>query len=153
MYHRMAGWYNDAAESAALRVAWGAYPATPGELEAWPGFVAVTNAFLDHEGQREPSPIEEREVPARSSEEGEAEATGVVLEGVVDQGPPLTNETLREWVKLWCSPFSYLQGKKKSLPHISTWNTSQVTDMSRLFFGSRKFNVDISAWNLSLIHI
>ena len=47
MYHRMAGWYNDAAESAALRTAWGTYPATPGELEAWPGFVAVTNAFLD----------------------------------------------------------------------------------------------------------
>ena len=96
MYHRMAGWYNDAAESAALRAAWGAYPATPGELEAWPGFVAVTNAFLDHQGQQEPLQMEEREVPARSSEECEAEATGVVLEGVVGRGPHLTNETLQE---------------------------------------------------------
>ena len=50
MYYRMAGWYNDAPESAALRAAWGAYPSSPETLEAWPGFVAVTNAFLDHAG-------------------------------------------------------------------------------------------------------
>ena len=30
----------------------------------------------------------------------------------------LTNEELRDWVKRWC------KGKKKGLPHISTWNTS-----------------------------
>ena len=47
MYHRMSGWYNEAPESAALRTAWGAYPTTPRALESWPGFVAVTNAFLD----------------------------------------------------------------------------------------------------------
>ena len=51
MYYRMAGWYNsDAPESAALRTAWGAYPASPETLESWPGFVAVTNAYLDHAG-------------------------------------------------------------------------------------------------------
>jgi len=43
----MAGWYNDALESAALRAAWGAYPATPRALEFWPGTEAVVNAFLD----------------------------------------------------------------------------------------------------------
>ena len=48
MYHRLKGWYNDAPESAALRTAWGAYPTTPRALEAWPGFVTVTNAYLDH---------------------------------------------------------------------------------------------------------
>ena len=47
LYHRMAGWYNDALESAALRAAWGAYPATPRALEFWPGTEAVVNAFLD----------------------------------------------------------------------------------------------------------
>ncbi|CAH0372130.1 unnamed protein product [Pelagomonas calceolata] len=46
MYHRMADWYNRP-ECDALRAAWGPYPATPGVLQAWPGFVAVTNAFLD----------------------------------------------------------------------------------------------------------
>ena len=47
MHQRMAGWYNDAPEAAALRAAWGEYPGTPGALQAWPGFVQVTNAFLD----------------------------------------------------------------------------------------------------------
>ncbi len=47
----MASWYNsDAPESAALRAAFGAYPASPETLESWPGFVAVTNAYLDHAG-------------------------------------------------------------------------------------------------------
>ena len=46
VYHRMHEWYNRP-EHDALRAAWGAYPATPGALQSWPGFVAVTNAFLD----------------------------------------------------------------------------------------------------------
>jgi len=29
-----------------LRSTWGAFPG-PDEFQAWPGFVAVTNAFLD----------------------------------------------------------------------------------------------------------
>ena len=45
--------------------------------------------------------------PAAHSEEAEAEEsyaevqTGVV-EGVVVEEAPLTNETLRDWVKRWC---------------------------------------------------
>ena len=46
-HQRMADWYNDAPEAAALRAAWGEYPGTPDALQAWPGFVQVTNAFLD----------------------------------------------------------------------------------------------------------
>ena len=46
MYHRMAEWYKSP-ECEGLRVAWGPYPATQGALQSWPGFVAVTNAFLD----------------------------------------------------------------------------------------------------------
>ena len=177
MYYRMASWYNDAPESAALRTAWGAYPATPGELEAWPGFVAVTNAFLDHAGppptapetvqfEEEGPPVseephepplltgEEREAPALS-EEAVAEETGVVA-----AGPALSNKTLRKWVKRWCG------GDHEGLPHISTWNTSQVTDMSKLFavkldwmkgvshydsyvLKTASFNDDISAWDTS----
>ena len=76
------------------------------------------------------------------SEGAEAE-TGVALERVVDQGKLLTNETLRDWVKRWC------KGKKKGLPHISTWNTSQVTDISELFMDQANFNDDIGAWNTS----
>ena len=53
MYHRMAEWYKSP-ECEGLRVAWGPYPATQGALQSWPGFVAVTNAFLDRRrGERE----------------------------------------------------------------------------------------------------
>ena len=173
----MAGWYNQAPESAALRAAWGAYPASPETLESWPGFVAVTNAFLDHAGpppiapetvqfEEEGPPVseephepplltgEEREAPALS-EEAVAEETGVVA-----AGPALSNKTLRKWVKRWCG------GDHEGLPHISTWNTSQVTDMSKLFavkldwmkgvshydsyvLKTASFNDDISAWDTS----
>ena len=47
---RIASWYNSA-ECDALRDTWGAYPEA-GEFQTWPGFVTVTNAFLD----REPDP-------------------------------------------------------------------------------------------------
>ena len=159
----MAGWYNQAPESAALRAAWGAYPASPETLESWPGFVAVTNAFLDHAGppptapetiqvEEEGPPVseepyepplmmeEEREAPALS-EEAAAEETGVVEEGA----EILTNETLRDWVKRWC------RGDHEGLPHISTWNTSKVTDMSTLFKTQVEFNDNISAWDTSAV--
>ena len=181
----MAGWYNSP-ECDALRAAWGAYPASPETLEAWPGFVQVTNAFLDHAGppaapavasertadeeeqgppareeeQQAPSSMEEeREAPALS-EEAAAEETGVVAlsEGaaaeetgvVVDWAllrtrEILTNESLRDRVKRWCD------GDHEGLPHISTWNTSKVTDVRWLFKGQTKFNDDISAWNTSSV--
>ena len=47
MHQRMGCWYTFAPEAAALRAAWGEYPGTPDTLQAWPGFVQVTNAFLD----------------------------------------------------------------------------------------------------------
>ena len=181
----MASWYKRP-ESAALRAAWGAYPASPETLESWPGFVAVTNAFLDHAGppaapavasertadeeeqgppareEEQQAPLmveEEREAPALC-EEAAAEETGVVAlsEGaaaeetgvVVDWAllrtrEILTNESLRDRVKRWCS------GDHEGLPHISTWNTSKVTDVRWLFKGQTKFNDDISAWNTSSV--
>ena len=83
--------------------------------------------------------VEVEEVPARSEEAEVLGATGVVQGVVVDEGPPLTNGSLRDWVERWCS------GDRGGLPPISTWNTSQVTDMSRLFQNKSKFNEDIGA--------
>ena len=45
MYNQIAAWYNQP-ENAALRATWGAYP-EPEDFQTWPGFVQVTNAFLD----------------------------------------------------------------------------------------------------------
>ena len=91
----------------------------------------------------EAAPREGEVVPEGTAE---AETGGIVLEEELErQGPALTNETLRDWVRRWCS------GKKKGLPHISTWNTSRVTDMSSLFHGQSKFNDDISAWDTSSV--
>jgi len=76
--------------------------------------------------------------------EPEARAAGVVVEGV-GQGPALTNETLRRWVKGWCVY------KKKDLPHISTWDTHLVTNMRNLFKDQYDFNDDIGAWDTSSV--
>jgi len=62
--------------------------------------------------------VEVEEVPARSEEAEVLGATGVVQGVVVDEGPPLTNGSLRDWVERWCS------GDRGGLPPISTWNTS-----------------------------
>ena len=87
--------------------------------------------------------VEVEEVPTRSEEAEVLGATGVVQGVVVDEGPPLTNRSLRVWVKRWCS------GDRGGLPPISTWNTSQVTDMSNLFQDKSEFNDDIGAWDTS----
>ena len=36
-------------------------------------------------------------------------------------------------------------------PHISTWDTSQITNMSNLFNGQTDFNDDIGNWNTNLV--
>ena len=46
VHGRMIGWY-EAPAQAALRRRWGPFPTRPEELEGWPGFVRVTNAFMD----------------------------------------------------------------------------------------------------------
>ena len=56
------------------------------------------------------------------------------------------NKTLRKAVELW------LINKEKAFVKygdINTWNTSNVTDMSYLFFDAEKFNCKISEWDTS----
>ena len=93
--------------------------------------------------ESEAAPREGEVVPEGTAE---AETGGIVLaEELERQGPALTNETLRDWVKRWCG------GDHEGLPHISTWNTSKVTDMSELFMNQKDFNDDISAWDTSSV--
>ena len=46
VHGRMVSWYEG---QVALRQRWGPFPKTPELLETWPGFVRVTNAFMDAE--------------------------------------------------------------------------------------------------------
>ena len=50
---------------------------------------------------------------------------------------PLTNVTIREAVNLW---FDNQEQCIQTFGHISTWNTEQVTDMSKLFENRTTFN-------------
>ena len=58
------------------------------------------------------------------------------------------SEELREAVKHW------LRDKSKAIikyGHISRWNTSNVTDMNRMFFNTENFNEDIGGWDTSKV--
>ena len=63
----------------------------------------------------------------------------------------LDNESIRVAVK------DYLKGGEKKVliikkyGKIEDWNTSEVTDMSKLFRCCYKFNEDISKWNVSKV--
>ena len=56
------------------------------------------------------------------------------------------NETISEAVKKWLEDATKAEAK---FGHISSWDTSGVTDMSSLFEGAEKFNDDIGSWNTS----
>ena len=84
VYHRMHEWYNRP-ECDALRATWGAYPATPGALQAWPGFVAVTNAFLDSDAADDrPAVAAAAEPVAAEAEEDEPVGASDVRPEVVE---------------------------------------------------------------------
>ena len=68
------------------------------------------------------------------------------LEQKMNNNYPLDNETIRVAVKLW------FEDRKKCIKkygRISDWNTSNVTDMSKLFKGLRHFDDDINNWDVS----
>ena len=53
------------------------------------------------------------------------------------------NKTLRKAVKL------YIENEELAIQlygHISTWDTSNVTDMNGMFFNAYQFNQDIGNW-------
>jgi len=58
------------------------------------------------------------------------------------------NETLRAAVKEWLDNESKAE---KKYGHISDWDTSEVTDMSDMFFGAKSFNQPLEKWDVSQV--
>lgn len=56
------------------------------------------------------------------------------------------NESLRSSVEVWCSNREVAEER---FGHISTWDTSKITDMKELFKGSVSLDDDISGWDVS----
>jgi surface protein len=56
---------------------------------------------------------------------------------------PTTKEKLKDAVMRW------VDGDRDGLGNISEWNTSEIKDMSNLFYELNDFNEDISRWDVS----
>ena len=57
--------------------------------------------------------------------------------------PPLSDESIREAVRLWRRDQAQATEKYN---HINKWNTNQVTDMNPLFMNHKKFNENQHKW-------
>ena len=69
----------------------------------------------------------------------------------LDRVQPQTNDELRKMVKKWCKTPDVEKPLRKDKQHISNWDTSRITDMSKLFENMHTFNDDISRWNTSKV--
>jgi surface protein len=59
-----------------------------------------------------------------------------------------TDGDIRASVNLWCDD---RVAAEERYGHISEWDVSSVTDMSKLFRGKKTFNDDISRWDVSKV--
>ena len=61
-----------------------------------------------------------------------------------------SKEELQEAVDMWCKDETREEAESK-YGHISYWDVSQITNMTRLFYDKKTFNEDISRWNVSKV--
>ena len=88
VHGRMVGWY-EAPAQAALRRRWGPFPTRPEELEGWPGFVRVTNAFMD---------VSTEVLPAVPSAPPLAPIKAKAVEMLTENPPPPPEGWFASWV-------------------------------------------------------
>jgi len=101
-----------------------------------------------HKGD-EPSPYHEGDVPFHSAK---VEHSG--KGGSKETSPPnayvMTDSTIVTAVNEWTNPATR-QLAEDTYGDISTWDTSEVTDMSNLFREKSLFNDDIALWDTSSV--
>jgi surface protein len=87
---------------------------------------------------------------AFSETQCESTLCGVLWGGcdIPSNGNVMANWKIRIAVAAWLSDSS---AAETTYGHISTWETSGVTDMSELFEDASSFNEDISAWDTSSV--
>jgi len=76
---------------------------------------------------------------------------GKFITPFIDRVQPLTNDELRKMVKKWCETPDAEKPPRQDKQHISNWDTSLITNMSKLFENMHTFNDDISQWNTSRV--
>ncbi len=59
----------------------------------------------------------------------------------------IDNRIIRKAILLWCDTSPHIA--EMMYGPISYWDTSQVADMSQLFYSAQRFNEDISRWDVS----
>ena len=64
----------------------------------------------------------------------------------IKQNMKFNNDTIREAVNEWLDNEELAE---KKYGHISSWDVSNVTNMSKMFKGSNSFNQDINNWDVS----
>ena len=94
VYRRMVAWYEAPAQTA-LRRRWGPFPARPEQLEAWPGFVPITNAFMDV--STEVIPAVPSAPPLPPSEPPLAPIKAEAVEMLTESPPPPPEGWLASW--------------------------------------------------------
>ena len=76
-------------------------------------------------------------------------STGGAVTGTPTQsGYKFNNETLRKAVREWLENEDLAEEK---YGHISTWNVSEVTDMSVMFERAYLFNQPLDSWDVSSV--
>ena len=67
---------------------------------------------------------------------------------VIEAKRRLTDNTIRDAVKMWCGPATR-QAVVDKYGEIGDWDVSHVTNMSGLFWKQKDFNENISRWDTS----
>ena len=76
---------------------------------------------------------------------------GKFITPFIDRVQPQSTKELRKFVKKWCETPDAEKPPRQDKQHISNWDTSLITNMSKLFENMHTFNDDISQWNTSRV--